>query len=461
MALSTASRSSLERTVALLRSQHEAAIDGILVIDENRKVVSYNKRFLEVWRIDPALAKEADDHTLLGAVIEQLADPKEFLERVEYLYEHRDEQSRDQIVLRDGRALDRYSSPVVSEEGEHFGRVWFFRDVTAERNAEQLGQYVLEEKIGEGGMGIVYRARHVLLRRPTAVKLLHPDRTDETALRRFEREVQITSQLTHPNTIVVFDYGRSSSGAFYYAMEFLDGINLAQLVDGYGPQPAGRVVRILEQAAGALAEAHAKGLIHRDIKPANFMLMERVQAPDFVKVLDFGLVKSIDSKGSIDHRALDGTISGTPRFMAPEAITEPDKVDARSDIYALGALAYFLLTGSPVFEAKALIALLAEVVGTAPVRPSERLGKPLPAELEDLVMRCLAKSPKDRPASAIELRKALLACKCREEFDDERASQWWTAHRERPKTQRSMQPVHNPTVSETVVGIDFRVRREA
>jgi eukaryotic-like serine/threonine-protein kinase len=191
------------------------------------------------------------------------------------------------------------------------------------------------------------------------------------------------------------------------------------------------------------------------------MLMERVQAPDFVKVLDFGLVKSIDSKGSIDHRALDGTLSGTPRFMAPESITEPDSVDARSDIYALGALAYFLLTGSPVFEAKALMALLAEVVGTVPPRPSERLGKPLPAELEDLVMKCLAKSPKDRPASAIELRKGLLACKCREEWSDQSATDWWAAHRERPKAKRSLQPVDNPSVSETVVGIDFRVRREA
>lgn len=193
------------------------------------------------------------------------------------------------------------------------------------------------------------------------------------------------------------------------------------------------------------------------------MLMERVQAPDFVEVLDFGLVKSADG-ASIDSRGLNETISGTPRFMPPEAILEPSSVDARSDIYALGALAYFLLTGAPVFEAQALMALLAEVVGTAPRRPSDRLGKPLPAELEDLVMRCLSKSPKDRPATAIELRKALLACKCRDEFDDQHASDWWAAHRANPKAQRSLQPVqhqHHPTVSETVVGIDFRVRREA
>ncbi len=282
------------------------------------------------------------------------------------------------------------------------------------RKAMQLGRYTLREKIGEGGMGAVYRAEHAMLRRKTAIKLLLPDRVSSAALVRFEREVQLTSQLSHPNTIAIHDYGRTPEGVFYYAMELLDGRSLEQLVLDEGAQPAGRVVHVLLQVAGSLREAHAAGLIHRDIKPSNILIGTYGGMPDFVKVIDFGLVKQLDA-GADPAVTRSDTLTGTPLFMAPESITRPESIDAMVDTYAFGATAYYLITGTPVFDGRSMVEVCGHHMHTPPALPSERLGHPVPPRLEQLILRCLAKDPKDRPTDP-ELSSMLREC--------ERESAW-------------------------------------
>ena len=251
---------------------------------------------------------------------------------------------------------------------------WVIFGLRAEvREARRFGQYVLERKVGEGAMGVVYRATHSLLRRPAAIKLLLKDRATETDLLRFEREVQLTSRLAHPNTVSIFDYGRTAEGVFYYVMEYLDGVDLQHLVGQYGPVEPARAIHILAQISGALAEAHTLGLIHRDIKPANILLTERADEPDVVKVVDFGLVKKFG--GELAESSTE-TIAGTPLYMAPEAISKPDTIDGRSDIYAVGAVAYFLLTGQHVFEAGTVIEICSKHM-----------------------LECLAKDRHDRPST--------------------------------------------------------------
>jgi serine/threonine-protein kinase len=274
------------------------------------------------------------------------------------------------------------------------------------RAVTQLGQYTLEEKLGEGGMGLVYKARHALLRRPTAVKLLPAKLAGERSVKRFEREVQLTSSLTHPNTIAIYDYGHTPDGTFYYAMEYLEGLTLDDLITYDGPQPAARVVHILRQVCGALAEAHGIGLIHRDIKPANLMLCARGGIPDCVKVLDFGLVKETSHDEGAEVTT-DGTLLGTPAFLAPEAIGNCEAIDARADIYALGAACYQLLAGVPVFHATTVIEMCAAHLHKVPEPPSKRSGQHIPAYLEELVLSCLAKDPNARPSSVDEILEAL------------------------------------------------------
>ncbi len=285
--------------------------------------------------------------------------------------------------------------------------------------AQQLGVYRLDRKIGEGGMGAVYRAHHILLRRPTAIKLLLPDRVGADNLERFEREVQHMSRLTHPNTVAVFDYGRSE-GVFYYAMEYLGGgINLEDLVRKHGPQPGGRVAHVLVQVCGALQEAHDARIIHRDIKPANIILCQRGGMPDVAKVVDFGLVKEITA----DTGASTQIILGTPHYIAPEAITEPSSIGPAVDLYALGCVGYFLLTGRRVFEGKTSVDVCIQHVTAAPPRPSEITR--LDPALEAIVMKCLAKAPGDRHASAVELAEALLALAPAKDWSAAEARRWW------------------------------------
>jgi eukaryotic-like serine/threonine-protein kinase len=290
-------------------------------------------------------------------------------------------------------------------------------------------------------MGVVYRATHAMLRRPAAIKLILKDRASEGDLARFEREVQLTSHLVHPNTISIFDYGRTAEGVFYYVMEYLDGLDLQSLVEQYGPLEPARAINILAQISGALAEAHALGLIHRDIKPANIVLTERPDEPDVVKVVDFGLVKKFG--GEITESAAGDAIIGTPLYMAPEAISRPDTVDGRSDLYAVGAVAYFLLTGRHVFQADSVLEICSKHLVEVPVPPSVRLGKPLPADLEAIVLGCLAKDRDNRPASAAVLRSAFLACTDAAYNDLQGARAWWQGHRASRKDNPS--PTESPS----------------
>ena len=299
----------------------------------------------------------------------------------------------------------------------------------AELKVKQLGQYTLEEKIGEGGMGVVYRARHALMRRDTAVKLLLPDRADAASVARFEREVCLTCQLTHPNTIQVYDYGHTPEGIFYYAMEYLNGLNLHDLVARYGPQPESRVVHILAQVCDSLAEAHALGLIHRDIKPGNIFLCHRGGVPDCVKVLDFGLVREYHADDAAQIiSASDYLIEGTPWFTPPEAIRGAGKIDPRSDLYSLGALGYFLLTGQYIFDAESVAEIHEKQLSAAPIPPTQRTPNPISAEMEQLLLRCLEKDPALRPQSAGELRAGLLATPAAAEWTPEMRIAWWDAY---------------------------------
>jgi hypothetical protein len=303
---------------------------------------------------------------------------------------------------------------------------WIIYGLRAEvRAARRFGQYVLEAKLGEGGMGEVYRARHGMMRRPSAIKLLRVDRAGELNLHRFEREVQLTARLTHPNTITIFDYGRTDDGVFYYAMELLDGATLQRIVAVDGAQAAGRVVRILAMVCGALTEAHGIGLIHRDIKPANIMLCTQGGERDVVKLLDFGLVKEFEVDREVNLTAASSVV-GTPQYMAPESIRSPNSVDARTDIYALGAVAYYLLAGVDVFNGKSMVEVCSQHLHQEPEPPSAR-GVAIPAELEAVVLACLNKNPDRRPQSAAELRRLIEACKV-PSWDSARARAWWSTH---------------------------------
>ncbi|REJ64461.1 MAG: serine/threonine protein kinase [Planctomycetota bacterium] len=290
--------------------------------------------------------------------------------------------------------------------------------------ARQLGQYRLRRLIGAGGMGEVHLAEHQMMKRPCAIKLIHPAKAgDPKVLARFEREVRATAKLTHWNTIEIFDYGRAADGTFYYVMEYLPGMSLAELVERFGPLPPGRAIHLLRQVCGALAEAHARGLIHRDIKPGNIFAAQRGGVYDVAKLLDFGLVKPVADVQSADLTQ-EGTITGSPLYMSPEQAAGDVKSDERSDIYSLGGVAYFLLTGRPPFEGDKPLQVIIAHSSQEPVPPSEH-GPDIPAELERIILRCLAKSPGDRFQSVAELERALAAVEVDETWDSDSAARWW------------------------------------
>lgn len=331
---------------------------------------------------------------------------------------------------------------LVGLVGSHVGTVWRRRFDEAQLRARQLGQYTLVERIGEGAMGVVYRAHHALLRRETAVKLLLPDRADEELIGQFEHEVQLTCRLTHPNTVQIFDYGHTADGIFYYVMELLQGLTLQELVERHGAQPQERVLHLLRQAAGSLAEAHDSGLIHRDIKPGNLFLCERGGVPDTLKVLDFGLVRDLrhDPESESDRDALRRFL-GTPLYMAPEMIRTPGHGSPASDLYALGAVAYLLVTGHPVFEAESLDDMWEKHANAIPVPPGQHPGVDIAAELEALILRCLAKDPADRPASMHQFIELIDRCPSPRPWTLERRRAWWRRHFETLASRIPARPV--------------------
>jgi serine/threonine-protein kinase len=270
----------------------------------------------------------------------------------------------------------------------------------------KLGPYRLERSIGEGGMANIYLARHDLLKRPCAIKLLKPSRATDEMVARFEREVQLASQLSHPNVVEIFDYGHSSEGLFYYAMEYLDGTNLGELVAKEGAVPVARALPILRQLCAGLAAAHAAGIVHRDVKPENIMLCRRGEEADVVKILDFGMVKRMDSAHSRNlTRGL--RILGTPLYMAPERLQNPADVDARADIYAVGAVAFFMLSGKKLFESADDLGLSTKILNEVPPRVSQVAAQAIPLELDLLIQSCLEKKREDRPQRVADLLEAL------------------------------------------------------
>jgi serine/threonine-protein kinase len=290
--------------------------------------------------------------------------------------------------------------------------------------ARQLGQYHLKRKLGSGGMGEVYLAEHGLLKRPCAVKLLRPGRAgDRRALELFEREVRLTANLSHWNTVEIFDYGRTEDGTYYYVMEYLPGLSLAELVERYGPLPPGRAVYLLRQVCLALAEAHQSGLIHRDVKPSNIFAARRGSMDDVAKLLDFGLVQPAPASVP-PYPVWEGRILGTPFFMSPEQAQGNRELDERSDIYSLGAVAYYLLTAQPPFDVDSGIRAMMAHAHDPVVRPS--LVRPeVPADLERVVLRCLAKDPADRFQNAKAAERALAECASARDWDQDRAALWW------------------------------------
>jgi eukaryotic-like serine/threonine-protein kinase len=303
------------------------------------------------------------------------------------------------------------------------------------KEAQDLGSYHLVERLGQGGMGEVWRAEHRLLARSAAVKLVRPEllggggpEDAQTIRRRFEREAQATAALASPHTIRVFDYGMTDEGAFYYVMELLSGRDLESFVREFGPVSPDRAIYLLRQVCHSLAEAHARGLVHRDIKPANIYVCRMGLEYDFVKVLDFGLVK-VRQKGATPLTAtLDHHTSGTPAYMAPEIILGEANVDRRADVYALGCVAYYLLTGHLVFEADTPMKMLMQHVHARPVPPSQRTELRIPRELDELVLSCLEKDPMNRPQNAEELFRMAVGCKTCETWSQASARNWWQTH---------------------------------
>ena len=298
--------------------------------------------------------------------------------------------------------------------------------------AQELGSYRLVERLGKGGMGEVWRATHRLLARPAAIKLLQASAGEgpdgEMAMRRFEREAQVTSRLRSPHTVELWDFGVAGDGRFYYVMELLDGLDLDALVRRHGPVSADRAIFLLRQVCHSLAEAEAHGLVHRDIKPANILNCRYGGEHDFIKVLDFGIVKVTHAATREAIATQENVLRGTPAFIAPEQVLSAGAIDSRADIYSVGCVAYWLLTGDLVFRGDTPIAVMMHHAHTAPLPVSQRAELPIPPELDRLILSCLEKDPAKRPQSARELSRQLAEIPIATPWSEERAEIWWSRH---------------------------------
>ena len=293
--------------------------------------------------------------------------------------------------------------------------------------ARQLGQYRLKQKLGSGGMGEVYLAEHEMMKRPCAIKIIRPEKAgNPKVIARFEREVRATAKLSHWNSIDIFDYGRTDDGTFYYVMEFLPGHNLGELVEGHGSLPPARIVHLMRQICDALAEAHQQGLIHRDIKPANIYCAYRGGKFDVAKLLDFGLAKpTVETDNDDVALTQEGAITGSPLFMSPEQATGSGELDARSDIYSLGAVMYFMATGQPPFMYKQPLKVMVAHASETP-KPPRELNPDVPIELEEIILRCLEKQPEDRVQDTGSLRQMLEDISLTDQWSSSIAADWWT-----------------------------------
>jgi serine/threonine-protein kinase len=323
------------------------------------------------------------------------------------------------------------------------------------QTADELGSYRLGARIGAGGMGEVWKASHQMLARAAAIKLVKPvdgttARQADVFAKRFRREANVIAGLQSPHTVYLYDFGIARDGRIYYVMELLDGISLQTLVTNFGPQPAARVVHVLRQICHSLGEAHEQGLVHRDLKPSNVMLCKVAQVHDFVKVLDFGLAKSV-ARQDVTQITMEGVAAGTPGYMAPEVAVGEGDVDARADLYAVGCVGYFLLSGSMVFEDSNPMKVALKHVQAIPDPPSARTELPIPPDLERVILRCLEKSPAARPATAGELGELLDRCAV-SDWGEREAVTWWEHHLPRSSSLRSFaQPAtHTPPLVQKV-----------
>ena len=328
----------------------------------------------------------------------------------------------------------------------------------AAQKAQDLGSYHLEALIGTGGMGEVWRARHKMLAREAAIKIIRPElmqgasaRQADVAMRRFEREARVTADLQSPHTVYLYDFGTSRDGHFYFVMELLDGVSLQKLVQTFGPQPGSRVIHILRQVCLSLEEAHARGMVHRDLKPSNIMVCKVALQHDFVKVLDFGLVKPTQTE-EVTHLTVDGVSAGTPGYIAPEIAMGEERIDGRADIYTLGCVAYYLLTGTLVFNETSPTAMAVAHVQKPPVPPSQRTELPISPDLEAVVLQCLSKKAADRPTSARALIRLLDACVDAKQWCTDDADAWWRTHlppsssHRKPAPEREAPPQPSPVL---------------